>query len=46
MPPPFSARFGQGDIPALRRVSFRSPLLLQTEGGDGYWVGEGEAEAR
>lgn len=33
-------RFGQGDVPALRQVTFRSPLLLQTDGGDGYWVGE------
>jgi HK97 family phage prohead protease len=33
-------RFGQGGIPALRRVSFRSPLVIQTEDGDGFWVGE------
>jgi HK97 family phage prohead protease len=33
-------RFGTGGIPALRRVSFRSPLVIQTEDGDGFWVGE------
>ena len=33
-------RFGQNGIPALNRVSFRAPLLIQTEDGDGYWVGE------
>ncbi|WP_312288803.1 phage major capsid protein [Stutzerimonas nitrititolerans] len=37
-------RFGQGGIPALRRVPFRVPLIGQTSGGDGYWVGEGQAK--
>jgi HK97 family phage major capsid protein/HK97 family phage prohead protease len=37
-------RFGQGGIPALRRVPFRTPLIGQTSGGDGYWVGEGQAK--
>jgi HK97 family phage prohead protease len=37
-------RFGQGGIPSLRRVPFRVPLIGQTSGGDGYWVGEGEAK--
>jgi len=37
-------RFGQGGIPSLRRVPFRTPLIGQTSGGDGYWVGEGQAK--
>jgi HK97 family phage major capsid protein/HK97 family phage prohead protease len=37
-------RFGQGGIPALRRVPFRTPLIGQTAGGEGYWVGEGAAK--
>jgi len=35
-------QFGQGGIPALRRIPFRTPLVGQTSGGDGYWVGEGQ----
>ena len=35
-------RFGTGGIPALRRVPFRIPLIGQTTGGEGYWVGEGK----
>jgi HK97 family phage major capsid protein/HK97 family phage prohead protease len=34
-------KFGTGGIPALRRVPFRTPLLLQTGGGDAYWTREG-----
>ena len=37
-------RFGQGGVPGLRRVPFRVPLVGQTSGGDGYWVGEGQAK--
>lgn len=37
-------RFGQGSIPSLRTVPFRVPLVGQTSGGDGYWVGEGQAK--
>lgn len=37
-------RFGQGGVPALEVVSFRTPLVGQTSGGDGYWVGEGQAK--
>ncbi|WP_287497948.1 phage major capsid protein [Pandoraea sp. CB10b_02] len=37
-------RFGAGNIPALRRVPFRVPLVGQTSGGAGYWVGEGQAK--
>lgn len=38
-------RFGTNGIPSLRRVPFRVPLIGQTSGGDGYWVGEGQAKA-
>lgn len=34
-------KFGIGNIPALRRVPFRTRLISQTSGGNGYWVGEG-----
>lgn len=37
-------RFGNGGIPALRAVMFRTPLITQTTGGQGYWVGEGKAK--
>jgi HK97 family phage major capsid protein/HK97 family phage prohead protease len=37
-------RFGQAPVPSLRRVPFRVPLIGQTSGGDGYWVGEGQAK--
>jgi HK97 family phage major capsid protein/HK97 family phage prohead protease len=37
-------RFGTNGIPALRRVPFRVPLIGQTSGGDGYWVGQGNAK--
>lgn len=37
-------RFGAGGIPSLRRVPFRVPLIGQTSGGAGYWVGEGRAK--
>lgn len=37
-------RFGQNGIPALRTVPFRTALLGQTAGGQGYWVGEGAAK--
>lgn len=37
-------QFGSGGIPSLRRVPFRTPLIGQTGGGDGYWVGEGQAK--
>jgi HK97 family phage major capsid protein len=37
-------RFGTDGIPALRSVSFYSPLVTQTGGGAGYWVGEGKAK--
>lgn len=35
-------KFGTGGIPSLRRVPFRTPLVAQTSGGSGYWVGEGK----
>lgn len=37
-------RFGAGGIPSLRRVPFRTALIGQTDGGAGYWVGEGKAK--
>lgn len=37
-------RFGQNGIPGLRRIPFRVPLINQTGGGTGYWVGEGKAK--
>lgn len=37
-------RFGQAPVPGLRRVPFRTALIGQTSGGDGYWVGEGQAK--
>lgn len=35
-------KFGTGGVPDLRHVPFREPLIIQTGGGDGYWVGEGK----
>jgi HK97 family phage prohead protease len=35
-------KFGTGGIPGLRSVPFRVPLVGQTSGGQGYWVGEGK----
>jgi HK97 family phage major capsid protein/HK97 family phage prohead protease len=37
-------RFGDGGVPALRRVPFRAAIASQTSGGSGYWVGEGAAK--
>lgn len=37
-------KFGTGGIPSLNRVPFRVPLIGMTDGGDGYWVGEGKAK--
>jgi len=37
-------RFGVGGVPALRSVPFNTPLITQTGGGAGYWVGEGKAK--
>lgn len=35
-------KFGTNGIPALRRVPFRTRLLGQTGGGQGYWVGQSQ----
>jgi HK97 family phage prohead protease len=35
-------KFGTNGIPDLRRVPFNVPLVGQTGGGAGYWVGEGK----
>ena len=37
-------RFGANGVPNLRNVGFRLPLIGQTSGGAGYWVGEGQAK--
>lgn len=37
-------KFGQGSVPDLRRVPFRTRLLGQTSGGSAQWVGEGNAK--
>lgn len=37
-------KFGQGGVPSLRSVPFRVPLVGQSSGGAGYWVGEGKAK--
>jgi HK97 family phage prohead protease len=37
-------RFGTGNVPALRSVMFNTPIITQTGGGAGYWVGEGKAK--
>lgn len=37
-------RFGTDGVPSLRRVPFRTPLIGQVTGGQGYWVGEGKAK--
>jgi len=37
-------QFGAGNVPSLRTVPFRVPLIGQTSGGSGYWVGEGQAK--
>lgn len=37
-------KFGTNGIPSLRRVPFRVPLISQTAGGAGAWVGEGKAK--
>ncbi len=37
-------RFGNAGVPGLRRVPFRVPLIRQTGGSVGYWVGEGAAK--
>lgn len=43
-PQTIMGRFGTNGVPSLRRVPFRTPLIGQTSGGDGYWVGEGQAK--
>jgi HK97 family phage major capsid protein/HK97 family phage prohead protease len=37
-------QFGNGGIPSFRRVPFRTPLIANTTGLTGYWVGEGQAK--
>lgn len=44
MPKTIIGAFGSNGIPSLHRVPFRVPLVGQTAGGTGYWVGEGKAK--
>jgi len=37
-------QFGQGNIPNLSRIPFRTPFLTQTTAGEGYWTGEGKGK--
>ena len=37
-------QFGQGNIPSLSRIPFRTPFLTQTTAGEGYWTGEGKGK--
>lgn len=37
-------QFGTNGIPSLRRVPFNIRVTGQTTGGNGYWVGEGQAK--
>jgi HK97 family phage major capsid protein/HK97 family phage prohead protease len=37
-------RMGTGNIPGVRTVPFRTRLVTGTSGGEGYWVGEGQAK--
>ena len=37
-------RFGQGNIPAYRRVPFRVPFAAQDSAGSAYWTAEGGAK--
>lgn len=37
-------QFGTGNIPSLGSIGFRTPIITQTTGGAGYWVGEGLAK--
>lgn len=34
-------KFGTGSVPSLRRVPFNIRMIQQTQGGTGYWVGQG-----
>lgn len=37
-------KFGANGVPSLRRVPFNISIPTQTTGGEGYWVGEGQAK--
>ncbi|EBO5520376.1 phage major capsid protein [Salmonella enterica] len=37
-------RFGQGNIPSLRKVPFNIRIPAQTSGGSANWVGQGKAK--
>ncbi len=37
-------QFGTNNIPALRNIGFRVPIISQNSIASGYWVGEGKAK--
>lgn len=37
-------KFGTNGIPSLRRIPFNVKIPTQTSGGEGYWVGQGQAK--
>lgn len=37
-------KFGNGGVPGLRRIPFNVSIPTQTSGGEGYWVGQGQAK--
>ncbi len=37
-------RFGNNGVPALRRIPFNTKIPTQVTGGEGYWVGQGQAK--
>jgi HK97 family phage major capsid protein/HK97 family phage prohead protease len=37
-------RFGVDGVPSLRRIPFNVKIPTQTSGGEGYWVGQGQAK--
>jgi HK97 family phage major capsid protein/HK97 family phage prohead protease len=37
-------KFGNGGVPSLRRIPFNVSIPTQTSGGEGYWVGQGQAK--
>lgn len=44
MPQTILGKFGQNGVPALQTIGFKVPIISQTEGMSGYWVGEGQAK--
>jgi hypothetical protein len=44
MPQTILGKFGANGIPSLHAVPFRTALIEETAGMDGFWVGEGKAK--